>query len=306
MTIQELKSQLPILTVLNHYNIKVDKNHRTQCPFHDDKNPSMQIYPKTNTYCRFSTICNGGTGDQIEFIQKMEKCNKHAALKKAKELINGSSVPTSKLADEMINELANERQNKLADEMISKLADEKKNEKSMEEIFTELKGQLKQSEEAKTYLQSRNLNHEKLEIGYNPITKPIIKDLKNCIVFPLRDKENRIVSLYGRSITNNTDQRHFYLKDRSGIYPNYPKSNTEKLIITEAIIDAASLIQNEQLTMNNEQYSIVSAFGSNGINEEILNAIKELNNLSEIIFVFDNDEAGNKAVEKYTDRKSVV
>ena len=256
MTIQELKSKLSILAVLNHYNIKIDKNSRTCCPFHDDKNPSMQVYPKTNTYCCFSSNCSAGTGDQIEFIQKMEACSKHIALKKAQELIGDSVQSASKFENLKVNQF--------------------ENSKTMEEIFIELQAKLQQNHEALNYLQSRNLNHEKIEVGYNPITKPIIKDLKNCIVFPLRDKENKIVSFYGRSITNNTDQRHFYLKDRTGIYPNYPKSETEKLIITEAIIDTATLLQIKSIT---GEYSIVSAFGTNGLNEEILNAIKELQNL---------------------------
>jgi DNA primase len=239
----------------------------------------MQIYPKTNTYCCFSSNCNAGTGDQIEFIQKIEKCSKHNALKKAAELID---LPMKQSANVPIE----------------KGNDEKKNAKTMEEIFIELQAQLQKNPEALSYLQSRNLTHEKIEIGYNPITKPIIKDLKNCIVFPLRDKENKIVSFYGRSISNNTDQRHFYLKDRNGIYPSYPKASTEILIIAEAIIDAATLLQIQSIT---EKYSIISAFGTNGLNEEILNAIQELPNLNEIIFAFDNDEAGNKAVEKYSE-----
>jgi DNA primase len=282
MSIPELKSKLSILTVLNHYNIKPDKNNRVACPFHDDKTPSMQIYPKTNTYCCFSSNCSAGTGDQIEFIQKMEKCNKHQALKKAAEFIN---VP--------MNQYTNVP-------MKGKLTDEKQNEKSMEEIFIELQEQLKQSPEAKNYLQSRNLTAEKLEIGYNPTVKPVIKDLKNCIIFPLRDKENAIVSFYGRSISNNTDQRHFYLKDRAGIYPNYPKQATEKLIITEAVIDAATLIMNDELLIMNEtKPAIIACFGTNGLNEEILSSIKELPNLNEIIFAFDNDEAGKAATEKH-------
>ncbi|OGS72025.1 MAG: hypothetical protein A3F91_03660, partial [Flavobacteria bacterium RIFCSPLOWO2_12_FULL_35_11] len=278
MTIQELKSKFSISAVLNHYNIKIDKNNRTCCPFHDDKTPSMQIYPKTNTYCCFSSNCGAGTGDQIEFIQKMEKCSKHDALKIAGQLID---VPMKQYTDVPMEKLANEKE---------KL-------KTMEEIFAELQEKLRQNPEALNYLQSRNLNHEKIEVGYNQITKPIIKDLKNCIVFPLRDKENKIVSFYGRSISNNTDQRHFYLKDRTGIYPNYPKIEIEKLIITEAIIDAATLLQIQSIS---EKYSIISVFGTNGLNEEMLDSIKELKNLSEIVLAFDNDEAGNKAVEKYT------
>ncbi|MCH4828217.1 toprim domain-containing protein [Flavobacterium columnare] len=37
----------------------------------------------------------------------------------------------------------------------------------------------------------------------------------------------------------------------------------------------------------------------NGLNEEILNAIKELKQLEEIIFAFDNDTAGKEAILKY-------
>ena len=218
----------------------------------------------------------------------MEACSKHIALKKAHELIGSSVLLSSKLADEMISKLANEK------------------EKTMEEIFSELQEQLKQSSEAIYYLQSRNLNYDKIEVGYNPITKPIIKDLKNCIVFPLRDKENKIVSFYGRSIINNSDQRHFYLKDRAGIFPNYPKAETEKLIITEAIIDAATLIMNDELLIiNGIKPSIIACFGTNGLNEEIKNVMQELPKLNEIIFAFDNDEAGNKAVEKYTEQLKI-
>jgi ABC-type glutathione transport system ATPase component len=45
----------------------------------------------------------------------------------------------------------------------------------------------------------------------------------------------------------------------------------------------------------------MSCFGTNGLNDEILQAIKELKNLEEIIFCFDNDNAGRKAVEKYSE-----
>lgn len=46
----------------------------------------MQIYPTTNTYCCFSSNCNAGTGDQIQFIELMQKCTKHEAIVKAIEM----------------------------------------------------------------------------------------------------------------------------------------------------------------------------------------------------------------------------
>ncbi|OFX20866.1 MAG: hypothetical protein A2033_07885 [Bacteroidetes bacterium GWA2_31_9] len=120
---------------------------------------------------------------------------------------------------------------------------------------------------------------------------------KNCIVFALRNRANQVTGLYFRSTINNDKSKHYYLKDRSGLYPHYPKSDTEKLILTEAIIDAASLLQLSEIT---DHYEILSCYGTNGLTKEHITAIKELKNLQEIIFAFDNDEAGNKAVEKYS------
>jgi DNA primase len=60
MELKDIKQQLTITTVLQHYGLKPDKNDRLVCPFHPDKNPSLQIYPKTNTYCCFSSNCNAG------------------------------------------------------------------------------------------------------------------------------------------------------------------------------------------------------------------------------------------------------
>ena len=68
MELKDIKAQLSINQVLQHYHLKADKNNRLLCPFHPDKTPSMQIYPATNTYCCFSSNCSAGTGDIIQFI----------------------------------------------------------------------------------------------------------------------------------------------------------------------------------------------------------------------------------------------
>ena len=96
---------------------------------------------------------------------------------------------------------------------------------------------------------------------------------KWCIVFALRNKENQVSSLYFRSTINDTDQKHYYLKDRQGLYPHYPKPETTKLILTEAIIDAATLLQVSEITAN---YSILSCYGTNGLTEEHEQAIQSL------------------------------
>ncbi|VXC58252.1 DNA primase, catalytic core (fragment) [Chryseobacterium sp. 8AT] len=187
------------------------------------------------------------------------------------------------------------------------------------------------SNPAKQYIEKRNLDNSILEIGYNSgqfhhgerkseelisnalevgllLDKGLINNrtgekgysifANKCIAFPLKNKENEIVSFYFRAIVENKNGKHFYLKNRSGIYPGYPKKETKKLILTEAIIDCASLLQIKEIQ---DEYSLVSCFGTNGLNDEILKAIEELKDLEEIIFCFDNDDAGRKAVKKYAE-----
>jgi hypothetical protein len=101
--------------------------------------------------------------------------------------------------------------------------------------------------------------------------------------------------------------KHYYLKNRQGLYPNYPNPNTKKLILTESIIDCASLIQSLQIQQNQGVvtnspfggWGTLACFGTNGLNDEILKAINDLKQLEEIIFAFDNDTAGKEAISKY-------
>jgi DNA primase len=306
MEIAEIKSKLTLAMVLHYYSLKPDKNLRLNCPFHEDKTPSMQVYYKTHTAYCFSSKCktHGKSLDVIDFILHKENSTKHEAIKKAEEMINGNPTTTS---------------NK---EEISR-------EMFLQKMFTYFKNAVHNSPQAKQYIQSRTLDFTKLEIGYNAAQfhhgtrkdETLIQQClqygllidagltsktgdkaykvfgKGCIVFALKNKANQVTGLYFRSTANESDAKHFYLKDRKGIYPGYPKSETKNLIITESIIDAATLLQISEIT---SQYSIIAAYGTNGLNEEIKNSIKELKQLNEIIFVFDNDEAGKTAVEKYS------
>ncbi len=169
-----------------------------------------------------------------------------------------------------------------------------KNEPSLNEVFLKLRQNLSRSKKASDYIKGRNLNTVALEIGYNHYGTDY-KQLQNCIIFPLKEKLCHIVSLYGRSISDKKNAkptklvgRHCYLKNRNGLYPNYPSEETKTIIITEAIIDAATLLSYTDFT-------VLSLFGTNGWNEEHPEAIKSLNHLEEIIFFMDGDEAGCKA-----------
>ena len=269
MDIKDIKSNLLILNVLTHYGIKLDRNQRLCCPWHDDKTPSLQIYPKTNTWTCFSSSCSAGSGDAIDFIMKYEKITKHEALIKAQELLGVTSEVHP--VEESLHRV------------------------NMNELFLKLRQSLHRSKNALAYVQERNLNPS-LEIGYNNYATAY-KELQNCIIVPLKDKSGNTVSLYGRSITDNGKSKHYYSKNRKGLYPSYPSEDTKTIIITEAVIDAATLQSKAVLPYGS---SVLALYGTNGWNEEHTEAIRSLHDLQEIIFFMDGDEAGRKAQETYT------
>jgi len=266
MEISEIKQRLTLAAVLQHYGLKPDKNLRLNCPFHDDKTPSLQVYYKTHTAYCFSSNCktHGKSLDVIDFIMYKENCSKHEALQKAAAFLEekgegkkGNPSPCSLLRSPFLTR-----------------------------IFQYFKNAVHNSPPAQNYLAKRFLDYKQTEVGYNGgqfhhgtrkdenlinqcLEYGLLLDNnrlgrtgekaygvfgKNCVVFPLKNRENEIVSLYFRSIINPstgsgqaTPGKHFYLKDRSGLYPGYPAADTKTLILTESVIDAASLIMNYEL-----------------------------------------------------------
>ncbi|GAC1586178.1 MAG: hypothetical protein NVS3B8_00220 [Chitinophagaceae bacterium] len=310
MELKDIKAQLYINQVLDHYNLQPDKNNRLHCPFHNDKTPSLQIYPASNTYCCFSSNCNAGNGDAIQFIQLKENCTKHEALVKATALLNGSST----LSGSSSAEPPAAAKLFIASEPLEKIA-------VVTKLFKYFAKALPLTKKSVDYLTGRGIDYKMHEVGCNAgdwhyklneahFIKSgeqygLLKEkpgkgytawAKDCIIFPLKNAENKIISLYGRSITNNDESKHFYLSNRSGLYPGYPGLQTKKLILAESIIDAASLLQQETIKNN---YSILSLYGTNGLTDEHQQAITALPQLEEVILMLDADEAGEAATAKH-------
>jgi DNA primase len=310
MEIAEIKALLSIHTALKYYGLQPDRNGMLKCPFHQDDTPSMKIYSRTGTFNCFGC---GKNGDAIEFCS-LKEGSKHKGLLKATELTGEVRQINNKPA------ISSEKPKENHSEILTR-------------IFESFKNGLQSpiSKRPKEYLQQRNLDLAKLEIGYNSGQfhhggKLNEKDLKacinagllipyngsvpkatgasytafakDCIIFPLKDKDENIVSFYGRSITGNDKSKHYYLKNRFGLYPGYPKPGTKRLILTEAIIDAATLLQVPAITA---EYGILSCYGTNGLTRQHKEAIREFQGLEEIIFFFDGDKAAEEAIEKYNE-----
>ena len=329
MEISAIKEQLRLSEVLKHYNLQ-PKNSMLRCFMHEDKTASLQVNLEKNFYKCHSC---GKTGDVIQFIEDFEKLTKHKAIKKAETLIAFVNTNKNNNINEqnMITPGTKNTSERGSGNLEQTDFAKEKSALFLENTFSYFRKALYCSVPAKQYIEKRNLDNSILEIGYNSgqfhhgerknetlihnaLEVGLLQDkglinnrtgekgysifANKCIVFPLKNKENQIVSFYFRAIVENKNGKHFYLKNRSGIYPNYPKKETKRLILTEAIIDCASLLQTKEIRDN---YSLISCFGTNGLNEEILKAIKELKDLEEIIFCFDNDDAGKKAVKKYAE-----
>ncbi len=315
MTIIEIKSRLPIREVLQHYQLTPDRNAMLKCPFHEDNTASLKVYEKTNSFNCFG--CGKG-GDVLKFIQYKENTTVAAALQKARSLLPAyiqQSSPAPQTAQATLSR-----------------------SEILHSMFSYFKHAVYNSSPARDYIKQRGLDAAKIEIGYNTgqfhhgarreeqlITNCVSIGLlypwgtntkrpeqqaykpfaKYCICFALRDRGHHITGLYFRSTFSKEEEaklpagasRHYYLKESSGLYPCYPKPDTRKLIIAESIIDTASLLQIESIA---KEYSLLAAYGANRLNEEMKTAIQELKNLSEIVFAFDNDEAGNAATAKYS------
>jgi DNA primase len=267
MEIAEIKQKLSITQVLDHYSLKADKNKRLCCPFHDDKTPSMQVYAETNTVFCFSSNCklHGKAIDQIDFILHKENLTKHEAIEKAKTLLG---------------HVTNGRE-----------------EIPYEKLFKVFQANFKKSEYAQRYLQNRNINSEAAQAGFNATGWP---QMKQCVIFPLKDKDDKIVSFYGRSIYNKNEAKHFYSKDRKGLYPRWPIYSTKTLILTEAVLDAASIYQIHDLTSH--LVTVLACYGTNGFTHDHEQAIQSLKYLEEVILFFDGDEAGREGMKRVSEK----
>lgn len=254
-----------------HLGIEIGKNNKACCPFHKDKTPSLQFSNEKQIVTCFSSNCNFGTQDAIGLTERKLNLNTHEAINYLKEHCLSSSILIEK-----------EQPKKIVIDY--------------QALFIQLRQSLVASKLPKEYLTSRGiLSTTGTPLAYNPFRAYKYEKLRGCIIFPLKDKNGKIVNLYGRSIRDNDKAKHYYLADRTGLYPHYPTGNSRKLILTESIIDAETLLQQEPIK---KEHEILALYGTNGLTKQHIEAIQNLKT-QEIILFFDGDKAGEKATDKY-------
>jgi DNA primase catalytic core len=321
MEIPHIKQELSLSRVLEEYQVKINKNGMAICPFQNDTKPSLQINLEKNYYkCH---AC-GKHGDQIQFVQDYEKLTKHEALLKCTLLIGNGKVtnnavpkttkPNPKERGQFLEKLY---ETFIKSIYLSQPAKAYLKSRSLEALLDQRglvgfnSGQFHHAGRFENEINPEAAKQEMITQGLwygmlldaNLMAKTGEKAYQvfghKSLAFALRDECNTITGLYFRSILEHKTARHFYLKNRQGLYPKYPGQSTRKLILTESIIDCAGLLPIVEKAPFGG-WGMLACYGTNGLTSEHINAIKYLPYLEEIIFIFDNDKAGIQAVKKYT------
>lgn len=293
-----IQNKIDILDVVQKYlKLKrVGKYFVALCPFHKETKPSFYVSPEKQIFKCFG--CGEG-GDAIKFLMKIENLSFSQALEKLKEDY-GLEIKTSKTKNE--------------------------DEKELLEInYASLKffrQKLRENEEALEYLKSRGLKEEiieKFELGFSPgntllrdylyalgyslekIKRAGLLDEKDFdrfqsrIIFPLREENGKLVGFMGRLFGKefgpkylNSPETLLFKKSQFLYGLFYSKEyilQTKKVILVEGTFDFI-------LAWQNNLRNIVAISGS-ALTEDHLRKLKKYT--QQIVFAFDNDEAGFSA-----------
>lgn len=310
--LEELKRINPIEDIFREHGYELIKrgNHlATLCRFHPDKNPSLIITPSNNLWNCLGCPSHNGNGktggDVFDFLIKEKKVTFIGAVEYLKKRNgNGSSLAASTPATKEKKAFSINLQ-KLLNRVVE----------FYQHVFSEDKRGL-------NYLvKERNIDNptifETFRIGYcnstlfkaipeqgevveglkelGIITKSGTELFKDCVIFPIMDKNGNVVHIYGRKITDNEPVHHLYLPgNHRGVFNQHILKSYDEIILTESIIDSLSLYQ---AGFKNT----IPCYGVNGLTEDHLQAFKE-NNTKNIIILFDGDDTGRKSAEQLKEK----
>jgi DNA primase catalytic core len=124
--------------------------------------------------------------------------------------------------------------------------------------------------------------------------------MRGCVIFPLvaavGSHSGHVVGLYGRSIEG---RRHLYLPgERRGIFNPQGARNTDEVIITESVIDAAAL-------WSAGLRNVIPTYGTTGLTEEIVSHLVECR-VKRVVLMMDADDAGRAAAFEMTERLAAL
>jgi DNA primase len=301
--IDDLLTRIDIVSLITTYVPlkKAGTTFKACCPFHDEKTPSFTVSPQKQTFHCFG--CDAG-GNAISFLMDYSHLN----------------------FPETIDELAS-----IAGVQVPKKNNAKQHE-SLTPVYDVLlqssqffQQQLQQDNEARSYIEKRQLDHqtvEKFAIGYAPpgwdaLSRQTDKNIlekagliikkdqgryydrfRKRLIFPIRNPSGKVIAFGGRRIDDNDNPKYL----NSPETPVFSKSN-----VLYGIFEMQQSIKNIDSILVVEGYMDVVALSQHGVNNAVATLgtaitsqhIKTLFQRSdEVVFCFDGDIAGQNAAWK--------
>lgn len=139
---------------------------------------------------------------------------------------------------------------------------------------------LEKSKKGVDYLNGLGIDYKKIEVGFGNYQDSYASG--EVIAFPMRrTTENHLVSYFG-IVINETKSEFIGGSKMGGLYPGFPSKECTHLLITETVIDAASILQHSEIT---DKYEVLALDYFDESWNEYLLAIRELPNLKHITFI---------------------
>lgn len=321
--IQDIRQKTDIVDVINQYVqlTKKGTNYSASCPFHEDRNPSFSVHPGKQIYKCFS--CGRG-GNVFGFLQEIEGINFVASVQKAAEFSNvtldeqytansdaaGYSKELQVLYDihQKVNDfyhyyLLNTTNGEQA---LNYLTDRDMSEETLDTF--QLGVAPSNSDVILQYLSQENYTQEQLissGIFYENSQGALIDRFRGRIIFPLRNARGEVVGFSGRvyddSLTNASPAKYLNSPETEIFHKTDLVYNLDvarpkirqlnQVIVCEGYMDVIAL--------NQAGYIHTVATMGTSLTDAHLKQLGKLAN--EIIFVFDGDEAGQKATARAFD-----
>jgi DNA primase len=304
--VDEIKKRIDIAEFIGSY-LQLKKtgiNYSGLCPFHGEKTPSFMVSPERQSYRCFGC---GESGDVISFLQKIESLTFPEALK-----ILGDRVGVQ-VESRPKEQVEREKSAKVKIYEINLIA-----AKYFKAILWS-----KQGAQALKYLEGRGLSQEtikKLKIGFAPADDSLAKyfsrhgfgfaDLALAghperftyrIMFPIFDRISQVIGFSGRILEDGLPQR----VSQNPKYLNTPETavfhKSQTLyglnIAKDAIRQKKSVVvvEGQMDVAASHQAKVENVVASSGtaLTEQHLSILGRYT--PNIIFAFDEDEAGQKA-----------
>jgi DNA primase len=286
-----------------------------QCPFHDDKTPSLVITPAKNLWHCLGACQAGGT--VIDWVMRAEG----VSFRHAVELLQDDALPLVAASPASTVTVKRSTVKKLP----TTLERDAEDAKLLTQVIEFYHQTLLQSLEALDYLAKRGLSsseaikHFKLgfanrTLGYRLPEKNRVEGsalrgqlqrvgllrasghehFNGSLVIPIIAPSGEVTGVYGRKVTERLREGtplHLYLPGpHRGVWNESALAAGKEVILCEALIDA--------LTFWCAGYrNVTASYGVEGFTADHLSAFKR-HGLERVLIAYDRDDAGESAAEK--------